>query len=693
MQKTSLTHLWFVGCLVAGVCFWLVGLQACSTPKEEPKITETKGVKVLFNTDGKWKTAETFYHFPFPSDLRLNKSGSPDMTGYPNPTDNSLVQNLLEIVKVRPKYPVIPVAYFQFPEALPKIELQKVIPGSKDASILLMDIDDKSKNYGKLYPVAATLLESGDYVPKHLLAASAYPGVILEPERKYAFVVMRSLKDAKGEPLGVPKALNQLKAGVAPEGTAGKELLALYKPLWTALKKQGIKVEDVAAATVFTTGDVVAEMSKISDALLSKNKLEITGIELDKKDGDHKRYCELWGKIKQPQYQEGIPPFDKKGLFTFDANGIPKKLREKELPVVITLPKKPMPTGGYPLMVYVHGSGGYTNEVVDRGPQNEKGGEKPRGLGPSHVVAAFGVATTSTAMPVNPERLKGASDIAYLNLKNLKAFRDVFRQGVIESRLFLDALLRVKIDPKALGTCTGPTLPKGETHFRFSDKRLVLMGQSMGAMYTNMISAVEPRYKAIIPTGAGGYWSYFALHSNVPILKEPLLRSVLSSTEKLTYTHPVMQLLQAAWEPSEPIVYVPRIARRPLPKHPIRHIYQPVGMSDSYFPETIMDMFALAYGNSQAGKEVWPGTQKRLAIQKRGGLAPYPVKSNRKSGDTPFTGVTVQFAPDEATKDGHMIAFQLDAVKFQFSCFLSTFIKTGKPVVPEPKSLGTPCPE
>lgn len=663
-------------------------------PADEIKsVEEIKGTQVVMNLDMDWKKTANFFDFPQPSDLRLTPSGAPDLTGFPNPEENVQVKSLLETVSKRKGFPLIPVAYFKFTAAPAKGDLSQPVLPTKDASIFVVNVDETSAGWGTMYPVVSTLLEKGTYVPDHLLAVALYPGTLLEGKRRYAFVVMRSFKDTQGQPLGVPLVMEQLKAGVAPSGNKGDTLLALYQPLWKTLAKIGIDSKEVAAATVFTTGDVVAELEQISKTLLTQHQPEITDLKLDPDDGNHPTYCELLGKIKQPQFQKGKAPFNQDGLFEMDAQGVPVKQGDEELPVVITIPKKTMPANGFPLMMYVHGSGGLSSQGVDRGKQKTPGGPRVKGEGPAFVVAEIGVGTVSTAMPVNPERLPGASDIAYINFNNLSAFRDLFRQGVIEARLLLDATLRLRIDPKVLGACQGVSLPTGETSIRFSGERLSLMGQSMGGMYTNMIGAVEHRFKALIPTGAGGYWSFFALNSNVQLLKEPLIRSLLQSTEVLTFTHPALHLLQMAWEPSDPYVYLPRLSRAPLSGHDARHIYQPIGANDSYFPEVLLDVMSLGYGNQQAGSEVWPGTQQRLKVGNLDGIAQYPVKLNRKSNDgKAYTGVTVQYKPDSISNDGHAIAFQLDEVIYQYRCFLETFLKTGTAVVPAPSPLNTPCP-
>jgi hypothetical protein len=73
------------------------------------------------------------------------------------------------------------------------------------------------------------------------------------------------------------------------------------------------------------------------------------------------------------------------------------------------------------------------------------------------------------------------------------------------------------------------------------------------------------------------------------------------------------------------------------------------------------------------------------------GIAPYPVADNQLSlAGIPYTGVAVQYARDEFL-DSHHVFAQLDAVKFQYGCFLATLRDTGVAVVPAPAPLGSPC--
>jgi len=232
----------------------------------------------------------------------------------------------------------------------------------------------------------------------------------------------------------------------------------------------------------------------------------------------------------------------------------------------------------------------------------------------------------------------------------------------------------------------------GETAYHFRDDPLLAQGQSMGAMYANMISAVEPRIKAVVPTGAGGYWSWFILQTQFISGIKGKLGLLLDIHGNFSHLHPAMHLTQLALEPVDPIVYMPRLGHDPLPGHPVRPVYEPHGQGDSYFPTVVQDAVAMSYENEQAGTQVWPTMQQALALEGLQGLLGYPVKNDLTSlTGAAYTGVVVQYQGD-GVYDPHAIYSQLDAVKYQYGCFFESFLATGVATVPAPAALGTPCP-
>lgn len=662
-------------------------LAACGDDTADGSTPPT-GVSFVFDLAADVTSPEAFYDQPYPSDLRLDAEGHPIVSGLPNPANNSTVTQLRDSAALRVGFPVLPVAFLRFTGPLPAQEQTTPQGRDTDAPIWLVDVDESSPDRGKLVPVVAKALPVDTFTPENVLAVAPVPGFVLRPSTTYAVVVKKSLGDADGQALA-PNALLERLARRAP--AAGEEAAdALYAPLWSTLDTLGVAASDVAAATVFTTGAVVAETAAMGDAVLAAHEVTIEGLELDTSE-IYPELCVLRGTVTYPQFQRGTPPFDTEGLFELDASGQPIVQRTETAPVAIAIPRATMPETGWPLAINVHGSGGYSIAMVR--PVGDEGVPGDAN-GPAFPLASKGIAMAGSAMPVNPERLPGASETAYLNLSNLPAIADTFRQGIFETRLYVEALSKLSIDPALLVGCDGAVLPSGVTAHRFDVEPLLLTGQSMGGMYANLIGATEPLVRAIVPTGAGGHWTYFILETPLRNGAIPgFFQLLLGTSEPLSFFHPVLSLAAAGLEPADPVAYMPHVARRPLPGHPTRPIYEPVAIGDSYFPTSIYDAAALAYGHQQAGEEIWPRMQEMLALAGLDGFIATPTSNNlvSESGE-PYTGVVIQFEAD-GPYDPHAIYKYRDDVKRQYSCFFDSFLRTGTAtVVPPTSDWAAPCP-
>ncbi len=623
---------------------------------------------------------DAYWSMPYPSDLRLTPQGTPDVRGFPNNLQEVIIEGLRTTAMQRVGFPQMPSAYFHFDAPIPPQDPNNVIAADKASPILLVDVDPTSPARGALFPVVAGTPPTDRYVLDNTLEVAPRIGIVLEPKRTYAFVVMKSLHDATNAPLGAPDAFVALESATAPPADPELAAWKLYQPLWTTLDQIGVARTDVAVATVFTTGDVVQDTADLSSKVIAQYQTSITDLAVPP-TGDHARFCELLGKISYPQFQEGTPPFDSDGLFQMGSDGLPIKQRDEIAPIAISLPKGEMPAGGYPFIVYFHGSGGLSTAVIDAGPLQSATDEVGTpGEGPAYVMAPHGFAMAGGALPLNPERVPGATELEYLNFNNPASFRDTFRQGLIEQRMFIDALSKLTIDPATVSTCTGLSLAPGETAFHFDMASLHAQGQSMGGMYTNLVGATDPRVKVVVPTGAGGYWSFMVLTTET-IPNAPNDLKLLLGTGDLTFMHPALHLLETAWEAAEPFVYMTRLQSNPLPGHPARPIYDPVGLGDTYFSSQVYDGVSLAYGHKEAGDIVWPTMQTALALHKLDGIAAYPVVKD---------GAIVQYNGD-GVADPHAIYRQLDAVKYQYACFHESFQKTGIATLYAPQPIDSPC--
>ncbi len=635
---------------------------------------------VAFDLDGTL-VGTTFWDLPFPSDLRLTAEGRPDLAGFPNPRSLPVVVDLLSVAADRAGFPVMPIAWFKFTGTPPQYALDRVIDADATAEAALIDIDAASPERGALYPLVAQTLVDDAFTGSGLVAIAPRPGIVLRGHTRYALVLRREFAPGAA----VPAAFATLADGGTPGGGRGAAARELYAPLWPVLDELAIDRDDVLVATVFTTGDEVALLHERSEGIRASASAVISELRIETTDGAaHSGYCELVANVTFPQYQLGAPPFDDGGGFAYDASGLPVVQSSLTVPLTLTIPTGTMPANGWPLWQFFHGSGGASFDLVDDGPSAIVDGDPAIGEGPGAVVARRGIAAVATAMPLNPERMPGASNYAYLNLNNLAAFPYTFQQGVFEQRLLLDALVALEIPATTLAACSGV---QATTH-RFDATKLSAGGHSMGGMYMNMIGAIEPRYGAFTPFGAGGFWNKMILDTAIQPGARELLAGVLGvEPEPLAFVHPALSLIGLGWEIAEPGASMARIARRPLPGFTARHVYQPVGMDDKFFANDIFDAAALAYGNHQAGEVIWPGTQDALRTDRLEGMMLYPVRGNRAG----TTSVVVQYL-DGGLLDAHYIHRQLEAVRYQYGCFLATFVRDGVPTVPGPAATSAPCP-
>jgi hypothetical protein len=632
--------------------------------------------------------AETYWDLPFPSDLRLTAAGTPDVAGYPNKRAIALITDPLRVAANRRGFPVMPVVYFRFTAPPAAHALADVYRTDQLQDAMLLDIDPASPEHGTRFAVVAKTLIADDFSPASLVAIAPRPGIVLRPGTRYAVILRTGFAPGFVQ----PAAFAELASGRTPDGARGAAAAALYAPLWGELATLGVPVDDVLVATVFTTGDEVGVLRARSEAVRAMHDAVIADLHVDPVDGaDHDGFCELIGTVTYPQFQRGTPPFDTDGDFALDADGAPIAQGEMTVPLAITLPSGEMPATGWPLYQFFHGSGGLSSGVVDLGRTPSPDAEPEVGKGPGWVVARHGIAAASSALPVNPERQPGASDIEYINFRNLAAFPYTFQQGVIEQRLLLDALLELQIPPSVVSACAGVDLPTGQTRHHFDPAKLVAGGQSMGGMYTNLIGAVEERYGALVPTGAGGMWHLMILETALlPAVREVIAAQYATDGTELTFVHPGLNALALGWEIAEPLTAMARITRRPLPGFVSRNVYEPVGFEDIYFGTDVYDAAALAYGNQLAGEVVWPTMLDALGIDDAVPTVSYPVANNRSYQGTNFTGVVIQH-PGDGIVDSHYLYRQIESVKHQYGCFLATYLATGVATVPAPGLLTDPC--
>lgn len=642
-----------------------------------------------------------FYALPFPSDLRLTASGKLDLSSFPNPYNLPIMQQFLAMsTEERTGFHLNPVCQFAFNNHLDLSNLPVEADGHS------LPLNNPFISFGRLpmgdgdlmqdaifVPVKARYWSKPDgYQPGKTLAVAPDFGNTLDQGGTYACIIWKGLKDSEGREVGSPAEFQRLLAGVY-SGTEERRASQRLEPLRRYLDTKGISPDQVLMAAVFTTDGPADRFQTIYRAAMDEHFLDInTPLSLTQTFDD---YYVLKGAFDMPQFVSGWQPFDTEGKLITNSRNVPVRQSVQKVPVVVTIPRKPMPAEGFPLTFYVHGSGGTADSLVTRG----KRPDNVPGEGPARYLAAAGSASVSIAMPVNPERLPGAWTFQYMNFNNIQATKGIFRQGTIEL-----GLVRKWMDGLQLPAELAPEAAAGTDTVHFNPDKYLCMGQSMGAMYTTFFSALEPSIRAAIPTGAGGFWSMMLMHIKVFPGKEVMNLLFGIGNEDIDEFHPIVNLGQLSLEHVDPVVYAPHLYRRPLWQNSPKHVFYPAGYIDDYFPPPVISAYCIA-----AGLPVFTGPNVRLeypqmvndlsriwgsnlAVQR------YPAWRNRGSGagyylygiGTPVTVGVAQY-PQDTVSHGHYVSFQLEEPKYQYRCFVQSFIEDEFPYIPAPRPVSAEC--
>ncbi|MEK9711179.1 MAG: hypothetical protein VW258_01295, partial [Thalassolituus sp.] len=328
----------------------------------------------LTDEDDKW----AFYNVGFPSDLRLLENGRPDLSEFPHRLLSPLV---MEAAREAERYegmtgyaPDTPV-YIRFSgdytaEDLGLGELPAYF-AVDDAAIQLIDIDPDSALRGTRYPVDVDFrFEEDEYRPASLLEALPV-GASQQENTTYAFIVTREIAGDYASELEPNKVLNYLLKGKNPRyvdwsvsSEAGAEALAVYAPLREQLALEGINPDDVVAAVVWTTGEPSKTAFRLGE-VMQEWPLYPLQTEWHKTE-DRPEYCAYEATWTVPGFQKGWLPYPMPlwgGDIDYSDDGTPIEQYQRTVTVGVTIPRTPMPAEGYPVMLFHHGTGGWTDNL------------------------------------------------------------------------------------------------------------------------------------------------------------------------------------------------------------------------------------------------------------------------------------------------------------------------------------------
>ncbi|MCA9611065.1 MAG: hypothetical protein KC619_35970 [Myxococcales bacterium] len=602
---------------------------------------------------------ERFFDLPFPNDVRRTAEGTTDFSEFPNPRRNSFVRRYLEAMTARlDGFATNGAVYFRFSHPIDPTTVT-------DESVLLIDVDPESPTRGAIHPAVRHYQENATvFWASNTVAIRPVYGVPLASRTRYAAVVTRSVRPATGGALGRDADFHALVDGGGDDAVMAAR--AVYGDALTEVAAAGVPLEDVIAATVFTTTDAVGETLAIRDWMLESYPaptLVDGSVEVRGMTG---RLTEIHGRYgPSPIFQEGeLPYLDEGGRIVVDADGDPIVQGELEARFALTVPTTPMPEAGYPILLFAHGTGGAFTSVVSNGLASE--------------LAALGIAAMGVDQIHHGARNPSAVDpsLLFFNVANPDAARDNTRQSA------LDVVQQRRLIPNLVFDTA--LIERDGQPIRFDPANVYFMGHSQGGLNGPLFLAIDDGARAGVLSAASAVITAALIEKVEPLVIPDVLRTLLGlpgssweeaiALEGFTYEHPVATMVQTWLEASDASNYAPMIVASPRTGFAPKSLLMTEGLMDPFSPPTSIEALAGAIQIPQAQP-----VHAMVAGLVARGIAPVtpPVTANLAGGTT--TGAFLQF-PD----DGHFAAFENETAHAQVLGFLGSLVDGGPGTIPAP---------
>ena len=629
---------------------------------------------------------QTFFDHPWPSDLRL-ENGSPRFAGFYNPLSLGILTEYIQTMKgLLDGFSPAGAGYLRFTGAIDTGTLPASPKDGLDpaASVQLLDVDPSSSEHGSRKLVSLSFhADRGLYYLADTLAFLPTPGFPLLPHTRYALVVTDALHATDGTRVGQSATVAMLVGATPPDAATSAASAALASAV-TEIEKAGIGREHVVHLAVFTTADPTKELIAVRDAVAKTAAPPTAEAGMWTIGSVGATYTEYQGRYgPSPNYQAGKLPFVNAGdggEFKFDASGLPIVQSLQTLRFSLMVPSAtacPMPAGGYPIVLYAHGTGGDWRSYV---------GDGTGAAMAAHCLATMGV--DQIFQGTRPGSIPGASEsqigLTFYNFQNPVAARTNGRQSAIDevqrARLFTESHLVV---PASVSTTGGDIL--------FDATKIVIFGHSQGGLNGPLFTAIDPAARGGVFSGSGAQIALSLLDKTNP---QPsvadLLRLLLgfdaSNAAELDVFHPTMSLFQSLIDVEDPLNYGRLQALEPRAGFAPKSVYMteginPDGTGDTYAPPPTIEAHALSIGlplqlpdEHDIPQIAWGGPQPT-------NVPPGGISGNLAGGAA--SGVLAQWAVPPGT-DGHFVVFDVPAAQQQAAQFLQNLAANAQGLVPPP---------
>ncbi|MBQ9395206.1 MAG: hypothetical protein IJU23_06760 [Proteobacteria bacterium] len=669
---------------------------------------------------------EEFFSFPFPSEVRTDATGHPNIANYPLPDDSILamvsgipiIKKMSELIPMiinlaqteRKGFSPIGATYFKSSVA---IDTKTVFPKPEDTAsekscFQLINVETGSRHYGERVPLYVSYQNIGNRAwADKTLVMRPVPGVGAVPGEHYVSIVGNCLS-SNGKKFNQSNKLRYILAKAAPQ-----EINDRMAPYVDALKdleasgKLGMKIEDIRAMTGYETLDAAAEMDQMAKDLIGKGHIvtDNNGVAVGEwqtttqigYDASKFNVHIFHGQFETVNYIDGTYPYSSKGEghITFDENGNLVSEGKKEIVnYTVVVPDTEMPAKGWPIAVYGHGTGGdadthcrYGNDegiVLINGGYGYYGGTPGKNAVP---MAMIGFDACLQGKRGNGKEITTA-DFVMMLLENPIVVRESWRQTVIDMLVLYDILDRKEL---ILPPIDGKKAAKNVT---FDPSYGLYMGHSQGSQEGGMLLGLTDKVKnAFLSAGGGGVMlSFVDLHpdlSTVPVVSTMLngksvadIVGYMLGMEDGDISYDAFitnHIIQPLTDPLDPLNFTRRFVMEPPEGWEPKNIAQTIALGDQDTPQSAQFAMISSIGLPPIGKMFTVTDPMRIVgFTKSTGSS---VSNNITTLDgKKVTGASMQFKYTGGDNP-HFVIYNMNSARNAYVDFFRSVVVDGKPTV------------
>jgi pimeloyl-ACP methyl ester carboxylesterase len=633
---------------------------------ECPEVAAGATPEAYFEVPRAGATEDEFYALPFPNDIRKS-GGRIDLRDHPRAPDDFGLPFVARYMDLSSEdlegFSTNPVIYFRFSHSFS-------FGSVTGETVRIVNITPDSPDYDAPASIEWRVTEGrlSNYVCPHFLAMRRPIGTPLRPGTTYAAIVTTGVVPQDGGSFARGGDFSAMLAPSAPSDSVLAKAYPAYQPLRDWIADTNQQATAILTAAVFTTQDPEAIIKKLRAKVDERPTPAVSsllscasGMKSPCEDatgrgacrGENPLFEEVHGKIKLPIYQQGTLPYLKPedgGAIEIDAQGNVAVTDEMDVCFALSVPKAAPPAGGYPVLVYGHGTGGSFNGQMSSG-----------GIAEEMASASTPIAVISIDLPMHGDRRGGSEeepDNLFFNFLNPRAGRDNALQGAAD-------LMSVVRWVQAGGFSAGQS-PTGSA-VPLSGSQVGLFGHSQGATHTALMASYAPTgVVAVVLSGVGGHLATSLMTKTSPVdITVAVPFALLDPDDSFDLAadsyNPALAIVQGFFDRVDPINYANRLWREPTTQQPTGFdTFITYGIGDTFSPNETTD----AYLRAGRITHVEP-VRNDVMLD----TAPSPLLSNVLVGGTPRTIGMRQYEPT-GDLDGHFVATDkgqeghTDAVRF-----------------------------